>query len=89
MMMTVEKAIRNATTVARHSVHQTSVLWALVQAVVRSTIQRCPAVTGIGLPFSAMAAPSPRAAQSLAGHAAIVAPIQMHSHRPVDRRQRV
>jgi hypothetical protein len=40
MMIAVDKLIQNATTVARRSVHQTSFLWALVHAVVRSTTHR-------------------------------------------------
>jgi len=44
MMIAAEKAIQNATTIARRSVHQTSFLCALVQAVVRSTTQRYLAV---------------------------------------------
>ena len=46
MMITAEKAIQNAITAARRSVHQTSFLCALVHAVVRSTTQRAPAVIG-------------------------------------------
>jgi pyrimidine deaminase RibD-like protein len=46
MMMTAEKAMQSAMTIARRSVHQTSFLCALVQVVVRSTTQRNPAVIG-------------------------------------------
>ena len=48
MMIAADNAIQNATTPARRSVHQTSFLWALVQAMVRSTTPRCPAVIGAG-----------------------------------------
>ncbi len=60
MMSTAEKAIQKATTTARRSVHQTSVMLALVQAVVRSTTHRCPAVMGAGSPRAAISAPKPR-----------------------------
>ncbi len=62
MMMAVKTAIPKATTTARRSVHQTSFLWALIQAVVRSTTQRCPAVTGAGRPRRAISLPNPRSA---------------------------
>lgn len=48
MTITVAKASQKATTAARRSVHQTSFLNALSQAWVRSTTQRCPAVSGAG-----------------------------------------
>jgi hypothetical protein len=56
MMRTAEQALQTATTTARRLVHQTSFWWALVQAVVRSTIHRCPAVIGAGHPLRAVAA---------------------------------
>ncbi len=56
MMTTAEKASQNATTRARRSVHQTSFLWALVQALVRSTTQRWVAARGAGFPFGEIAA---------------------------------
>lgn len=60
MMITAEKASQNATTAPRHAVHQTSFLWALVQALVRSTGQRCEAAIGAGLPSGAISPRSPR-----------------------------
>ncbi len=62
MMSTAEKAIQNAITAARRSVHQTSFLWALDQALVRSTTHRWPAAMGAGVPFVAIAAVRPRLA---------------------------
>lgn len=61
VMITAEKAIQKSMTRARRSVHHTSFLWALVQACVRSTTHRLPAVTGAGFPFSAISAQRLRA----------------------------
>jgi hypothetical protein len=63
MMSTAEKASQNATTVARRSVHQTSFLWAVAQAVVRSTTHRWPAAMSTGVPFGVIAAVGSRVAR--------------------------
>ena len=60
-MMTAENASQNATTVARRSVHQTSFLCALVQALVRSTGHRDEAAIGAGVPRAAILPNSPDA----------------------------
>lgn len=44
MMKTADSAVQNAITAARRSERQTGLLWALVQAEVRSTTRRRPAV---------------------------------------------
>jgi len=48
MMIAAENAIQKAMTIARRSVHQTSFLCALLQAMVRSTTQRFPVVIEAG-----------------------------------------
>jgi hypothetical protein len=61
MMITSEKATQKSITCPRLSVHHISFLWALCQALVRSTTQRFVAATsGTGFPFSAISAISPR-----------------------------
>ena len=60
MMTTSEKATQKSMTHPRRSVHHTSFLWALCHELVRSTTQRFVAASGAGLPFSEIAALSPR-----------------------------
>ena len=65
MMITLAMAIQKPITRVRRSVHQASFLNALCQALVRSTTHFLPAVTGAGLPRSAMSVWRPRVASSV------------------------
>jgi hypothetical protein len=78
MTILAEKASQKAITRARRSVHQTSFLWALVHASVRSTTQRFPAVTGAGLPRLAIWPYRPRAVSHSRG--GIIPASEMDGH---------
>jgi hypothetical protein len=63
MMITSEKATQKSITCSRLSVHHASFLWALCQELVLSTTHRFVAVSGVGLPFWAISASSPRSSR--------------------------
>ncbi len=60
MMIAAEQVRQNAMTGALRSVHQTSFVYALVQALVRSTGHRAEAAMGAGRPFAAITPTRPR-----------------------------
>jgi hypothetical protein len=59
-MTTSEKAIQKSITRPRRSVHHTSFLWALCHELVRSTTQRSPICSRVGLPYSEISGVKPR-----------------------------
>jgi hypothetical protein len=58
MITTAENATQKSITFPTRSVHQTSFLWALCHALVRSTTHRYVAQNGAGLPFPEISHPS-------------------------------
>jgi hypothetical protein len=63
MITTSEKATQKSITLPTLCVHQTSFLWALCHAPVRSTTHRFVAQNGAGLPFPEISHPKPRSAR--------------------------
>ena len=60
MITTLENATQKSITLPTRSVHHTSFLWALCYELVRSTTQRSPICSRVGLPFSEISGVKPR-----------------------------